>query len=525
MAPTSRTRAALALLVVTAAILTGCSGTSGRSSGTSSANRAAPNGAAPNGLPGRPNPQGGAARPDQQGGAPLWYPTGGPDRTGFATETDARESPQSTFAMDVDTASYGYAGNLIRQGSRPAPQDVRPEDFINAFREDYPQPDGAGFSMSLDGTRLPEAQHVQPAGDVRLLRIGLQTRAESPTERPDAALTFVIDTSGSMGDPGKLDMVKQALHTLVDQLRPSDSVAIVTFSDTARVVRPMTRVTERADLHAAISRLAADGSTNLESGLVLGYQVAHAGYRSGTTNRVVLLSDGLANVGDTQAAPILSRVREEAAKQITLLGVGVGSDYGDALMEQLADHGDGYVVYVSGLDQTRRAFVDQLPATRPLRALDAKVQVTFDPRTVGSYRLIGYDDRALPDEAFRNDHVDGGEVVAGYSVTALYTVRLREGAVGQVAQAEIRWLDPANREAHEQGATIEVSNLDGQFADAPPRLQVCYAAAYFAEALRHSPYGNEISSGQLAQIAAGAADRTDDPAVTDLADLIRRTAG
>jgi Ca-activated chloride channel family protein len=425
--------------------------------------------------------------------------------------------------MDVDTASYGYARNLIKQGQRPVPQDVRPEEFVNAFREDYAQPPANGFTVALDGAHLPPGTHrMQHAGDVRLLRVGLQTRAEEQGNRPDANLTFVIDVSGSMGEPGKLDMVKEALHTLVNQLRPSDSVAIVTFTDEARVVRSMTRVQHRSELNAAIDGLAAGGSTNLESGLVTGYKVARDGFRNGVTNRVVLLSDGLANTGDTAAAPILAQVREQADKQITLLGVGVGTDYGDQLMEQLADHGDGFVIYVSEPAQARKVFVEQLPATLAVRALDAKVQVTFNPKTVAGYRLIGYDDRALPNSAFRNDHVDGGEVGPGHSVTALYAVRLHGGVDGgQVADARIRWHDPASKEAQEAGDTVTVAELDRPFTGAAPRLQVCYAAAYFAEVLRHSPYGGEVSLGELAGIAAQAAQRTGDPDVADLADVIR----
>ena len=275
----------------------------------------------------------------------------------------------------------------------------------------------------------PSHENVQSSSDERLLRVGLQTRADSPEDRADAALTFVIDVSGSMGDPGKLDLAKDALHNLIDQLRPNDSVAIVTFNSSARVIRPMTSVSRKATLHAAIDELRAEGSTNLAAGFEAGYRVAREGFRPGATNRVVILSDGLANTGATDASTILARVRDEAAKQITLLGVGVGSDYGDALMEQLADRGDGYVVYVSERDQARRLFAERLPATVPIRAMDAKAQVTFDPTTVASYRLIGYDDRAVADSSFRNPNVDGGEVEAGHSVTALYAVRLRPGRV------------------------------------------------------------------------------------------------
>lgn len=465
------------------------------------------------------------ARPAAPAG-PGWAPspggTAGYGADGFATEVDPASQPDSTFAMDVDTASYGYARNLLSQGQRPDPQTIRPEEFVNSFREDYRQPGGNGFTVALDGTRLPTSHHPRADGDVRLLRIGLQTRADDLTERPDAALTLVIDVSGSMGEPGKLDMVKQALHTLIDQLRPTDSVAVVTFSDEARVVRPMTRIERRADLHAAVDGLAVQDSTNLEAGLVTGYRVARDGFRAGATNRVILLSDGLANMGDTEAAPILAQVREAAAKQITLLGVGVGNDYGDALMEQLADHGDGYVVYISELTQARKVFVEQLPAALTIRALDAKVQVTFDPGTVAGYRLIGYDDRVLDASAFRNDHVDGGEVGPGHSVTALYTVRLRRGASGPVAHTQIRWQDPVTREPHESSGAIDVAGLDGSFDAATPRLRVCYVAAYFAESLRHSPYGSEVRLADLARIASQAADQTDDPAVTDLAALIRQ---
>ncbi len=465
--------------------------------------------------------------------APLAIPgatsdTGDQDTAGtdgFAPEVDPARQPQSTFGMDIDTASYGYTRNLIDQGRRPSPQDVRPEEFVNAFQQDYPQPAGNGFAMWVDGTRLPESHRMQPPGDVRLLRVGLQTRADDPRERPDAALTFVIDVSGSMGEPGKLDMVKDALHTLIGQLRPTDSVAIVTFSDRATVVRPMTPVAQRSQLQAAVDRLSIEGSTNLESGLVQGYQVAREGFRSGLTNRVILLSDGLANVGDTAAQPILAEVREAAGKQITLLGVGVGTDYGDTLMEQLADQGDGYVVYVSDPAQARKIFVEQLPATLEVRAMDAKVQVTFDPRTVAGYRLIGYDDRVMAASAFRDDRADGGEVGPGHSVTALYAVRLRPSAGGQVAQARIRWQDPATRQAHENADTVSVADLGGSFTEAVPRLQVCYAAAYFAEALRRSPYGAEVRLGDLAEIAARAATRTGDPDVADLARLIGRAAG
>jgi Ca-activated chloride channel family protein len=481
-------------LSLSLSLLAGCSATSTKSSS------------------GRSAALGKAGRPDAQTG-----PADNASRGAASPEIDAADQPTSTFAMDVDTASYGYARRTLRDDRRPEASTVRPEEFVNAFRQDYTEPDGNGFTVRADGARLPQSQRT--AGDTRLLRIGLQTRHDDVATRADAALTFVVDVSGSMGEPGKLDLVKDALKTLIEQLRPSDAVAVVAYDDTARTLRKMTSVRERGALLDAVDGLRVGGSTNLEAGLVRGYEVARDGFRAGASNRVVLLSDGLANVGDTDAPPILARVREAAAKQISLLGVGVGSDYGDALMEQLADQGDGFVVYVSEPEQARRVFVDRLPATLAVRAMDAKVQVTFEPAAVSSYRLIGYDDRTLNTSAFRDDRVDGGEVGPGHSVTALYAVRLHENAAGRVARARVRWLDPKSREAHETAASVDVRDLSGQLEAASPRLRVCYAAAYFAEALRGSRYGTEVRLTDLAGIAERAAR---DPEVSDLVSLIRR---
>src|SRR5262245_21465466 len=229
--------------------------------------------------------------------APPQFNPNGADRPGVGRQVDPNNQPDSTFGLDIDTASYYYARRVILDGSRPNPTTVRPEEFVNAFQQDYPQPSGDGFTVSVDGARLPTSHRLpETAGDVRLLRIGLQTRADSATTRPAAALTFVIDVSGAMAEPGRLDLVKDALNYLIDQLRPTDSVAIVAFNDRAQVLREMTAVRSRADLHAAVARLHADGSTNLESGLVTGYRVARDGFVTGASNRVIILSDGLANV-------------------------------------------------------------------------------------------------------------------------------------------------------------------------------------------------------------------------------------
>ncbi|MEV6931610.1 von Willebrand factor type A domain-containing protein [Dactylosporangium sp. NPDC051485] len=420
-------------------------------------------------------------------------------------EVAAADRPVSTFAVDVDTASYGFARRTLAAGRRPQAGTIRPEEFVNAFDQQYREPEGNGFAISADGARLPDT-HRNAGDGARLLRVGLQTRGESDATRPDAALTFVVDVSGSMAEAGKLDLVQHGLSTLVDQLRPTDSVAVVAYSDRAELLRPMTPVRDRQGLRDAIGRLKVSGSTNLEAGLRMGYDTARQAFRASATNRVVLLSDGLPNVGTTDATALVRSVQEAAAKQISLLGVGVGSDYGDKFMEQLADKGDGYVVYVSDVAETDRVFVQQLPSTVALRALDAKAQVEFDPKTVLSYRLIGYDDRALSASEFRNDRVDGGEVGPGHAVTALYALHLRPGAQGHLADVRVRWQDPKTREASELSQPVTVTVLDEGFDRAPAPVRVCYAAAYLAEVLRASRYGDEVRLADLEAIAARAGD-------------------
>jgi Ca-activated chloride channel family protein len=475
---------AIAAFAAALVALAGCSdhGTAlneGSATRQDAAQKPGPKQAIPQQGKGTPQDADDSAR-QQQPGAEL-------DKSADPPETKAESTPLSTFGIDIDTASYDFARRTIKDGRLPAGDTIRPEEFANAFRQQYPQPAGDGFSVTADGSRMPAWGGEDASESVRLLRIGLQTRDETAVARPDAALTFVIDRSGSMNEPGRLDLVQNSLHTLVDQLRQTDSVAIVGYNDEAGVVQRMTRASERSKLHKAIDALSADGSTNLEAGLTTGYAVARAGFREGATNRVILLSDGLANTGNTEADPILAQVREQAGKGIALLCVGVGSEYGDALMERLADKGDGFAVYVSERRQAEKLFVSRLPATLTVRALDAKVQVSFDEQAVETYRLVGYDNRMLAADDFRNDRVDGGEVGPGHSVTALYVVRLRSGvnfeSDPQIAEARVRWLDPKTRKATETAATVTAGQLGGAYSAADEHARVAYTGV---QALRLS---------------------------------------
>jgi Ca-activated chloride channel family protein len=490
-----RTRKALlALMAASGLLLTACSGGGDAGDGSKAADR----------------PGYGAGEP-----APAYG-----DEDGTSERDDLREDPGhlSTFALDVDTASYDYALRALADGRLPDPSTVRPEEFVNSFRQDYERPDGDGFSVTVDGARTDDE-------DWSLVRVGLATRtSERGGERPPAALTFVIDVSGSMDEPGRLDLAKEALSVMTDRLRDDDSVALVTFSDEAETVLSMTRLGgNRDEIQDAVSDLDTQDSTNLGAGVETGYETAVEGLREGATNRVVLISDALANTGDTDADSILERISGERREHgITLFGVGVGSDYGDALMERLADKGDGHTVYVSDSGEARKVFSEQLPRNVDLTARDAKAQVAFDPETVEEFRLIGYDNRRVADEDFRDDRVDGGEVGSGHTVTALYAVRTEPGARGHVATATVRWLDPETRDPHEETGDLEADALDDSLWSANRGLRTAATAAYFADALGHGDHDlpDAPRLDELADHADDLADSTESEEIRRLAEAI-----
>ncbi|MGW6288996.1 YfbK domain-containing protein [Streptomyces sp. NPDC055107] len=510
---------AVALLLAGAVVLTACGSGDSASDGK--------RGLASDTRGGQRSTGGGQPAPDavapEKGRSAA--PTG---ESGDEAEPDAvRPDYLSTFALDVDTASYGYARRTLGDGMMPSPEEVRPEEFVNSFRQGYERPKGPGFSVNVDGARIGSGKGGgggTGASDWSLLRVGLATRAAPSTaERPPAALTFVVDISGSMAETGRLDLVRKSLVILADELRDDDSLSLVTFSYEAETRLPMTRLMgNRNRIKNVVEKMRPDQSTNVEAGITRGYEESVEGHRKGATNRVVLLSDALANTGDTDAEGILKKIDSTRREYgITLFGVGVGSDYGDAFMERLTNKGDGNTTYVGDEAQARKVFVDQLPAHLEIRARDAKAQVAFDRKTVKQFRLIGYENRKVADEDFRDDGVDGGEVGPGHTVTALYAVRLREGASGTVARATVRWLDPKTREAREETGTATTGAIDGAlWGGAGERLQVAAVAAYFADHLRGGDLPGAPGLGELASRAAGLAEATEDSSVTKLAEAI-----
>ena len=408
------------------------------------------------------------------------------------------EDHLSTFALDVDTASYSVARRYVMDGSLPPAEAVRVEEFVNYFDLGYPTPDEIAFGIYADGA--PSPFHNDGS---YILRFGVQGYEVPEWQRKPAALTFVIDVSGSMERENRLELVKRSLQLLVERLRPEDTVAIVVYGTDAYVVLEPTRGDDRETILRAIYSLRPEGSTNAEAGLRLGYQIAMQAYRPGGTNRVILCSDGVANVGETGPDEILATIRGyvEEGVMLTTVGFGMGN-FNDVLMEQLANDGNGIYAYVDTLEEARKLFLEDLTSTLEVIALDAKVQVDFNPDLVNYYRLLGYENRDVADQDFRNDSVDAGELGAGHSATALYAVHLNPAAQGRIATVQLRWEDPETHRVEEINGNFNTFDLSPAFESASPHYRLAVLAAFYAEALRHSPWVGDLSISQIYGLAA-----------------------
>ncbi|MDH5521124.1 MAG: VWA domain-containing protein [Acidimicrobiia bacterium] len=412
---------------------------------------------------------------------------------GIRPFVETTRDPLSTFALDVDTGAYTVGRQWLESGQLPPRESVRVEEYVNSFDYDYPAP-REGLTVVADGGPSPFDR------DNVILRLGVQAEQVSNAERPDAALTFVVDTSGSMDRPNRLGLVKDALAGLTRELSDDDTVAIVTYSDAGQVVLPPTEVRDRNEILDAIDRLRPDGSTNLEAGLAVGYELANEQYRRGGVNRVILASDGIANVGLTDPDGLSRMIRDDADEGIQLVTIGVGmDDFNDVMMEQLADQGDGFYSYVDDLGEAERLFSDELVSTLVTVAIDGKIQVEFNPETVEQYRLIGFENRAVLDDDFRNDSVDAGELGAGHQVTAIYELTLRSGASGRdrLGTAQLRWEDPDERSVRESRLELMVNTLEDRWSDTSDDFRLAVTVASFAEILRDSPYRGDVSFSQV----------------------------
>lgn len=412
---------------------------------------------------------------------------------------DTEDDHLSTFATDTDSASYAMARQYLMRGHQVPKDAVRVEEFVNAFDYDYPAPTKSDFTVHMEACAWPFGE---PRKNSHLLRIGLKTREVSPHLRKPAILTFVIDVSGSMQRENRLGLVKKSLRLLVDQLRPDDQIGIAVYGSQGRRIMAHKDVEQRTSILSAIDSLRSEGSTNAEEGIRIGYDMAAEAFKPGWINRVLLCSDGVANVGRTGPKDILAMIKDKADKGVTLSALGFGmGNYNDVLLEQLGNKGNGHYAYIDTLSQARALFEDNLVGTLQVIARDVKIQVDFNPRTVRSYRLLGYENRAVPDNRFRDDTYDGGEIGAGHSTTALYELKLWDSASGRVATTFIRYKHADTFRPSEFSVPFSSRQVTRNFKNTSPQFRLAAITAQFAEVLRESYWAKDQSIDHLLALA------------------------
>lgn len=328
------------------------------------------------------------------------------------------DKPLSTFAADVDTASYTNVRRFLSKGQLPPADAVRIEELVNYFRFSYPEPkDGHPVSITTEVGECPWAPNH------RLALIGLRAKAINDREAPPRNITLLLDVSGSMAPPERLPLIQAAMRMFVDTLRDQDRVAIVVYASNEGVALPATPGSRRQRIHEAIEALEAGGSTNGAGGIQLAYQLARRNFIQGGTNRVILATDGDFNVGITNRSDLVKLIERERESGVFLSVLGVGSgNVKDPTMELLADKGNGHYAYLDSLQEARRVLVKEGGSTLETVAKDVKFQVEFNPAQVAAYKLIGYENRLLADRDFNDDTKDAGELGAGHTVTVLYEI-------------------------------------------------------------------------------------------------------
>jgi Ca-activated chloride channel family protein len=374
----------------------------------------------------------------------------------------------STFALDVDTGSFGVGRSLLAQGIAPPAASIRVEEWVNSMEYADPAPTDDDLGITTESGPAPSLDD-----GTQVVRVGVAAREVHQADRPRVNVTLVVDRSGSMDIRERLGLVQSSLALLADRLKGDDTVSVVSFEDQATPILEPTPVRQTDKIMDAVEALEPGGSTNLEAGLRLGYQQARESFDDDAVNLVVLCSDGVANVGRTGPGSITEQIAEEGAEGIHLVTVGYGmGNYNDHLMEQLADLGDGFYSYVDTFDEAEQLFGSDLTTTLTPVAGEARTQVEFDPELVESYRLIGYDNRAIADDEFDNMDVDAGELGAGHRATALYEVRLADGVEPgtTIGTATVQWTST------ETGRTRKATaDLVAAAADAAPSADLALA--------------------------------------------------
>jgi Ca-activated chloride channel homolog len=433
---------------------------------------------------------------------------------------EAEEDPLSTFAMDIDTASYGVMRRFLDDGYLPDPDSVRPEEYLNYFDYRYPQPEeGSNFAIYTEAAPSPFG-----GKGYEMVQIGIQGRAIADEGRRPTSLTFVIDVSGSMERENRLETVKESLTLLVEELRPDDTISIVVYGTEAESILSPTSGDDKRRILNAIDELEPSGSTNVEAGLDIGFEQADEAFVRGS-NMVMLLSDGVANNGVTDPEALLEKYEHYTSRGIKLSTFGFGmGNYNDILMEQLADHGNGFYSYIDSVEEAERVFVENLTGTLQLIARDAKIQVEFNPEVVSRYRLVGYENRDIADRDFRDDDVDAGEVGAGHSVTALYEIKRYPDAEGDIGTVRIRYHRIGDQNVIEEAQTLASDDLHRSIEDSSSRFRLAVGVAEYAELLRHERWVEGDVLDRVVDLTRDAAYEFEDEAVDEFARLVNKAA-
>lgn len=458
--------------------------------------------------------------------APGMYPTWSPPyrdvgRDKFTSVAQnafkiVREEPVSTFSIDVDTASYSWVRASLNNNVLPQPASVRTEELVNYFPYDYAGPTGKAEPFSTNVAVMPSPW----SAGRKLVRIGIKGYSVHRATRPHANLVFLIDTSGSMQAPNKLPLVKQSLDMLLDELDPRDTVAIVTYAGYAGTALEPTPVAQKAKIRSVIDSLGAGGSTAGAEGIRQAYNLAEANLDPKGVNRVILATDGDFNVGITNQEELKGYIERERGKGVFLsvLGFGMGN-YNDALMQTLAQNGNGTAAYIDTVHEARKTLVEESSSTLFPIAKDVKIQVEFNPATVAEYRLIGYETRLLNRDDFNNDKIDAGDVGSGQSVTALYevvpvggprandTLRYEKPAAALIARsAELGFVKIRYKLPKSDTSRLITTPIDGRkevrrFENAPQDARFAIGVAAFAELLRGGKHSGSFTYDDVLKIA------------------------
>jgi len=435
----------------------------------------------------------------------------------------AKEQPVSTFSIDVDTASYGFLRTVLNSNLQPTKDAIRLEELINYFPYDYPAADNLQQPFKTTVKVLPCPWN--PAN--KLMHIGIKGYQLPQQSKPKANLVFLIDVSGSMADANKLSLVQPALKMLLDTLSADDSVAIVTYAEQVKLALEPTKVRDKAKIINVIDSLHADGGTAGGAGIQLAYQTAKQHFDAKGVNRVILATDGDFNIGISDPKELKSFIERERASGIALsvLGFGLGN-YNDALMQTLAQNGNGNALYIDTLNEARKALVDQAGATLFTIAKDVKIQVEFNPAQIAEYRLLGYESRLLNREDFNNDQVDAGEIGSGHTVTAIYEItpvgsqgrmidelryQVKQGDEAntstnstEYAQIKIRYKLPHEDVSQLINTVVDARQALSEWPQVPEDTRFSVAVAAFGQLLRGDPTTKNFSYDNAIELAQNA---------------------